>query len=120
MVKIVVCNKVLFVCVLILLHVGSTEISTSPAVSKTDPVSSLPQANVTSIDPNVTYPAVNVTSADPNVTYPTANVTSTDPNVTYPPDNVTSIPVNVTSGDQITGLWTSTGSTQNGMSQVSH
>ena len=55
MVKIVVCNKGLFVCVLILLHVGSTDVSTSLAVSKTDPLSSLPQANVTSTDPYVTY-----------------------------------------------------------------
>ena len=94
MVKIVVCNKVLFVCVLILLHVGSTEVSTSLAVSKTDPLSSLPHANVTSIDPYVTYPTANVTS----------------------------IAVNVTSRDQITGLQTSTVATQSGtgMSQVLH
>ena len=94
MVKIVVCNKVLFVCVLILLHVGSTDVSTSLAVSKTDPLSSLPQANVT----------------------------STDPYVTYPTANVTSIAVNVTSRDQITGLQTSTVATQSGtgMSQVLH
>ena len=94
MVKIVVCNKVLLVCVLILLHVGSTDVSTSLAVSKTDPLSSLPQANVT----------------------------STDPYVTYPTANVTSIAVNVTSRDQITGLQTSTVATQSGtgMSQVLH
>ena len=92
MVKIVVCNKGLFVCVSILLHVGSTDVSTSLAVSKTDPLSSLPQANVT----------------------------STDPYVTYPTANVTSIAVNVTSRDQITVLQTSTVATQSGtgMSQV--
>ena len=39
---------------------------------------------------------------------PQVNVTSTDP-------NVTSIAVNVTSRDQITGLWTTTKVTQNGM-----
>ena len=94
MVKIVVCNKVLFVCALILLDVGSTEVSTSLAVSKTDPLSSLPQANVT----------------------------STDPYVTYPTANVMSIAVTVTSRDQITGLQTSTVATQSGtgMSQVLH
>ena len=62
-------------------------------------------------------PQGNATSTDPNVTYPAINVTSTDSNVTYPPANVTSIAVNVTSGDQITDLQTSTGATQNGMSQ---